>query len=158
MLSQGDMMQFKMSRAAIEARIIKAFPSIMATSFAFVMWLNLLIISGMKKDIVLRAWKCPDWVVALFILACVFTLISADAVNTLGLNLLIVVTQVYFFQGLAIVASFMAEYNWAKMIRWAIYILILSQIYIMIIVSTLGLFDTWFNFRKRIRNTKGEEK
>ena len=158
MLSHGDMMQFKMSRAAIESRILKVFPSIMATSFAFVMWINLLIVSGIKKDIALREWKCPDWVVALFILACVFTLIGAGAVNTLGLNLLIVVTQVYLYQGLAIIASFMAEYNWAKIIRWAIYILILSQIYIMIIVSTLGLFDTWFNFRKRIRNTKGEKK
>ncbi|MBN2296995.1 MAG: DUF2232 domain-containing protein [Deltaproteobacteria bacterium] len=158
MLSPGDMMQFKISRTAIEARIIKVFPSIMATSFAFIMWINLLIVSGIKRDVLLKAWKCPDWIVALFILACVFTLISTDSVNAIGLNLLIVVSQVYFYQGMAIVASFMAEYNWAKIIRWIIYVLILSQIYIMIIISTLGLFDTWFNFRKRIRNTKGDEK
>jgi len=158
MLSPSDMMQFKMSRASIEARIIMVFPAIMATSFAFIMWLNLLIVSGIKRDLSLKEWRCPDWIVALFILACVSILVRIDALNAFGLNLLILVSQVYLYQGLAIVASFMAEYNWAKIFRWIIYILILSQIYIMIIVSTLGLFDTWFNFRKRIRNTKGDER
>jgi hypothetical protein len=158
MLSPSEMMQFKMSRAAIEARIIKIFPAIMATTFAFVMWLNLIILSGIRKDVVLRAWKCPDWVVGGFILAGVFTIIPLNTVNAIGLNLLIVISYAYFYQGLAIIASFMAERNWAKMFRWVIYILILSQIYIMIIIAALGLFDTWFDFRKRIRISKGDEK
>ena len=158
MLSPSEMMQFKMSRASIEARIIKIFPAIMATTFAFVMWLNLVILAGIKKDLVLRTWKCPDWVVAGFILAAVFTIIRMETVHAIGLNLLIVISYTYFYQGLAIIASFMAEHNWAKMFRWVIYILILSQIYIMIITAALGLFDTWFDFRKRIRISKGDEK
>jgi hypothetical protein len=154
MLSPDELMQFKMSRSALQARIINIFPSIMGTTFAFVMWLNLLIVSSIKRNIKLRAWKCPDWVVALFILAGITAIIRVDAVQVFGLNLLIVVSQVYFYQGLAIVASYMAGNNWAKIFRWIIYVLILSQIYIMIIVSALGLFDTWFNFRNRIRNSQ----
>lgn len=158
MLSPSDMMQFKMNRHAIETHIIRIFPAIMATTFAFVMWLNLVVVSGIRKDVSLKAWKCPDWVVGVFILGGVFAIINMDTISAIGLNLLIVVSYVYFYQGLAIVASFMAEHNWAKMIRWGIYVLILSQIYIMIIISALGLFDTWFNFRRRIRNSKGDEK
>ncbi len=158
MLSPSEMMQFKMSRASIEARIIKIFPAIMATTFSFIMWLNLVILAGIKKDLLLRTWKCPDWVVAGFILAGVFTIIRMDPVHAIGLNLLIVISYTYFYQGLAIIASFMAGHNWAKMFRWIIYILILSQIYIMIITAALGLFDTWFDFRKRIRISKGDEK
>ncbi len=157
MLSPSDMMQFKMNRPEIQGRIIDLFPAIMATTFAFAMWINLLIVAAIKKDILLRTWKCPDWVVGIFILAGVLSIITADTVRAFGLNLLIVVVYVYFYQGLAIVASFMAGHNWVRMIRWVIYVLILSQIYIMIIVSALGLFDTWFNFRKRIRTSKGDE-
>ena len=73
-----------------------------------------------------------------------------------GFNLMIVVSQVYFFQGLAIVTAFLTGYNWSKVVRWVVYILIFSQIYIMIAVTALGLFDTWFNFRNRIRSSEGE--
>jgi uncharacterized protein YybS (DUF2232 family) len=66
------------------------------------------------------------------------------------------VGQVYFLQGLAIVSVFMDERKWPGMIRWPIYILILIQIYMMIIVAGFGLFDTWFDFRKRIRTPKGD--
>ena len=126
----------------------------MGTSFAFVMWINLLIVSAIKPDLQLRTWKCPDWVVGVFIAAGIFTLIKVQTLQAIGLNVLIMVTLLYFYQGLAIVAFFMTQRKWARFIKWFIYILILSQIYIMIISAALGLFDTWFNFRKRIRNQK----
>ncbi|MCE5275528.1 MAG: DUF2232 domain-containing protein [Syntrophaceae bacterium] len=156
-LSQQDMAVFRTSRPVLQERIAIMFPSIVLTSTATMLWMNLLIVSRAFKNIVLSAWKAPDWVVAVFILASILTLVKYQSAHVIGLNLLISVGQIYFFQGLAIVACFMNERRWPGFIRWPLYILVLIQIYIMIVVAGLGLFDTWFDFRKRIRTAKGDE-
>jgi len=156
-LSQQDMADFQTSRPVLQERIAIIFPSIVLTSIATMLWVNLLIVSRAFKNIVLSAWKAPDWVVAVFILASILTLVKYQSAHVIGLNLLISMGQIYFFQGLAIVACFMNERRWPGFIRWPLYILVLIQIYIMIVVAGLGLFDTWFDFRKRIRTAKGDE-
>ncbi|MFY9113411.1 MAG: DUF2232 domain-containing protein [Desulfomonilia bacterium] len=155
-LPSGELADFRINRGAMEARITDLFWGIIASSILSIMWLNLVITTALRKTMQLRTWKCPDWFVGFFILSGLFILMKYDNVRVLGLNLMIVVSQVYFFQGLAIVASVMTEYNWSKVIRLVVYILILSQIYIMIVVTALGLFDTWFNFRNMIRSSEGD--
>lgn len=150
-LSAGDFAEFRIGRPATEARLAELFWGLVASSMLSVMWLNVLIASRVIRTVPLSSWRGPDWMVALFILAAMCILVSHRVVHIFGLNLMIIISQIYFFQGLAIVAAFMLGYNWSKVIRWVVYILILSQIYIMIVVAVLGLFDTWFNFRKKIR-------
>ena len=155
-LPSGELADFRINRDAMEARITDLFWGIIASSILSIMWLNLVITTALRKTMQLRTWKSPDWFVGFFILSGLFILMKYDNVRVLGLNLMIVVLQVYFFQGLAIVASVMTEYNWSKVIRLVVYILILSKIYIMIVVTALGLFDTWFNFRNMIRSSEGD--
>ncbi len=155
-LSTNELSEFKQNLQAFQVMIVTLFPSIIISSLAVIMWMNLLIITNKFKAISVKEWKSPDWVVAFFILAGLFTLFEHKILQTIGLNLLIIVGQVYFFQGLAIISVFMDERKWPGMIRWPIYILILIQIYMMIIVAGFGLFDTWFDFRKRIRTPKGD--
>ena len=157
LLSAQDMERFQMSRPVIQARIVSLFPSVVLTSIATILWLNLQIVSGTFRNVALRTWRSPDWVVAFFIFAGILTLVQHPTASAIGLNILITVGQVYFFQGMGIIAYFMNEQKWPGVIRWPLYILILIQIYIMIIVAGLGLFDTWFDFRKRIRAAKGDE-
>ena len=155
-LSSSELSEFKQNLQTFQVMIVTLFPSIIISSLAVIMWINLLIITWKIKTISVKEWKSPDWIVAFFILAGLFTLIEHKILQTIGLNLLVIVGQVYFFQGLAIVSVFMDERKWPGMIRWPIYILILIQIYMMIIVAGFGLFDTWFDFRKRIRTPKGD--
>ncbi|MGC9323728.1 MAG: DUF2232 domain-containing protein [Desulfomonilia bacterium] len=157
-MSAGNLQEFKMNLPALKLRIVTVFPAMVGSTVVFCMWINLLIISRSKNGLNLMQWRCPDWVVAFFILAGVCTLLPYATLRAAGLNLLIMIIQIYFFQGIAIVSFFMAEHSWVRFVRWTIYILIVTQVYIMITVSTIGLFDTWFNFRERIRNApKGEE-
>ncbi len=156
-LSQESLNEFNLNRSAVQERIVQLFWGITASSILSVMWVNLLIAKGPHRHIQLRTWKCPDWIVGIFIIAGLLIVVRHGLANTIGLNLLIVVGQIYFYQGLAVIAAVMFDYEWSKFIRWVIYILILTQIYIMIGVAALGLFDTWFNFRNMIRNTKGED-
>ncbi|HNY64505.1 MAG TPA: DUF2232 domain-containing protein [Deltaproteobacteria bacterium] len=155
--SQAVVENMKEFRSTIEGHAVRLFWGLTASTVLSIMWVNLLIANRVSRRYRLREWRCPDWVVGLFILASVLSLLQYGPANLFGLNLLIVVIQVYFFQGIAIVASVMIQYDWSRFIRYVIYILILTQIYIMIGVAGLGLFDTWFNFRKMIRNSEGEK-
>ncbi|HQI01540.1 MAG TPA: DUF2232 domain-containing protein [Deltaproteobacteria bacterium] len=154
-LSPKVLDEFRLTRPVMESRFVQLFWGISGSFILSIMWLNLLIASRVRA-VKVRTWKSPDWMVVFFILASALVLVQHDLMHTIGLNLLIVVSQIYFFQGLAIVATAAVELNWSRLIRWVIYLLILSQIYIMIGVAALGLFDTWFNFREMIRNKKGD--
>jgi hypothetical protein len=156
-LSAEEMLNFQASRPDIQKRIVTFFPSVVLTSIAIVIWMNLLIVAAAFKNIALRDWRSPDWVIGVFIIAGILTITQHQAVRSIGLNLLIIVGQVYFFQGIAIVASYMSQNRWPGFLRWPLYIFILIQVYIMVIVAGIGLFDTWFDFRKRIRTSKGDE-
>jgi len=149
--------EFSATRAVFEKRFVQLFWGLAASLILFIMWLNLLMASGSRKASRLRDWKSPDWMVGFFIIASAFSVMNYEIIQVIGFNLLIVVSQIYFFQGMGIVSSAMIEHNWVRFIRLVIYILILSQIYIMIVVAALGLFDTWFDFRKMIRNTEGDK-
>ena len=155
-LSSSEMFEFREKLPVFQERLVTLFPSIVVTSAAVIMWINLLIIKWRYRAISIREWKSPDWVVAFFILAGLLSLIQDKYAQVTGLNLLVIVGQVYFFQGLAIISVFMDSRKWPGIIRWPLYILILIQIYMMVIVAGFGLFDTWFDFRKRIRTPKGD--
>jgi len=155
-LSSAELIEFRDSLQRFQVMTVKLFPSIIISSLAVIMWINLLIISTKFKLINIREWKSPDWFVVFFIIAGSLTLFQQTTLNVAGYNLLVLVGQVYFMQGLAIVSVFMDERKWPGLVRWPIYILILIQIYMMVIVAGFGLFDTWFDFRKRIRTPKGE--
>jgi uncharacterized protein YybS (DUF2232 family) len=55
---------------------------------------------------------------------------------------------VYFFQGIAIVSFLFQKKSAPFALRSFFYILIAIQPLFMLLVIGVGLFDTWFNFRK----------
>lgn len=155
-LNPGDITTFNVSRPFVEAGIIKLFPSITVIGTAMIMWFNLVIASKLAFKIDLSQWSCPDWVIIVFIIASVSSILPNKEVNTIGLNLLLIVCIAYFFQGLSVVV-FMFE-TMKIWTGWRIffYMLIITQMYIMIMAILLGLFDNWFYFRKRIK-IKGDQ-
>jgi len=155
-LTPVDMARFTSQRPSYERALTQVMPAIAAATFAFVIWANLLAVAKVDNRHDLQNWRTPDIIVALFILAGACTLAANPTIQTMGLNLLILVSISYFFQGVAIIACYFSARQWSRVLSWAIYLLILSQFYIMILTAALGLFDTWFNFRKRIQR-KGED-
>lgn len=156
MLSGRELQEFMDMLTVVRDRIVLLFPSIVLAGSAFALWLNMVFVASRWQGMVLGEWKSPEWLIAVFIIAGILVVLPEERLSSVGLNLLIVVGQAYFFQGLAIVAVFMNERGWPYLIRWPIYILILIQIYMMVMVAGLGLFDAWFDFRKRIRTSKGD--
>lgn len=155
-LNPADLTSFKTQRPFLEQTITRLLPAMTATTFIFMLWINLLLVAKTNKLIDLRNWRTPDWVVVVFIVSGICTLLAYPVVQTLGYNMFILVSLSYFFQGLSIVAYYLSEHQWVRLLRWVIYLLILSQFYIMMLIALCGLFDTWFYFRKRIQK-EGED-
>lgn len=155
MLDSGELMDFKMRRAGLEERLVNLYPGCMITSVLLLFaWVNALA-AARSLRVQLSSWELPDAMVLVFILSAAATLVPQHAVRVVGMNALIVVAAVYFLQGMAIVTTFFRVRGWHPLWRGIIYVLIFFQVYMMIAISGLGLFDTWLQLRKKIR--KGDE-
>ena len=75
-------------------------------------------------------------------------MIPAGPVKMIGINCLIVLMLVYFFQGIAVVSFFFQQKNAPMALKGFCYFLIAVQVYVLILVIGLGFFDNWIDFRK----------
>ncbi len=96
----------------------------------------------------LSRWSLPEILVWLVILGAGSALLPYAGPQTAGINLLIFLALVYFFQGLAIVSFYLKKYRFSRFKRILLYSLIWIQTYMIIIVALVGLFDIWADFRK----------
>jgi len=146
-------------RSAVELLrnyIPKVLPALLVSAILTITWLNLVLGNWLlkKKDKELTnwpdyiEWKLPEPLVWLVITAGISVFLLPAPISTIGLNVLIVCITVYFFQGLAIVASLLNKWSVPMLIRVLIYALIFIQTYGIIILSFLGLLDVWADFRK----------
>lgn len=151
--------EMKLDQKAIEkagAIILKTFPAIVINSYLTMVWVNILLIKKVlrKKGIVvnsienLNQWQAPFYLVFILIGVCIFMFLPIDAFTVLALNSLIVLIFIYFFQGIAIASFLFQKKNAPWVLRFFFYFLVAIQPIFMLIVTTAGLFDTWFNFRK----------
>jgi uncharacterized protein YybS (DUF2232 family) len=93
-------------------------------------------------------WKAPEILVWVAIASGVLLLVPGFTAKILGLNGLLVLMIIYFFQGIAIVAFFFRKKRIPKAARLILYSLIFIQQLVMLAVIGAGFFDTWFNFRR----------
>jgi uncharacterized protein YybS (DUF2232 family) len=83
------------------------------------------------------------------VIACGLTILLPDKTfKVIGLNGLIVLMTIYFFQGIAIVSFYFEKKGVPRMFKIFIYSLIAIQQIILMAVIGLGFFDVWFDFRK----------
>ena len=131
-------------------------PGMFMISFITTLWLNILIIRKILKykGITLKSiehlnrYKAPDMLVWVFIGCAMALMIPAGPVKIFGINCLIVLMLVYFFQGIAVVSFFFQKKNTPMALKGFCYFLIAVQVYVLILVIVLGFFDHWIDFRK----------
>jgi uncharacterized protein YybS (DUF2232 family) len=136
--------------------LIRILPAMIIVSSLFVTWSNLLIAKPLfkKKGLffpdfgTLNLWKAPDSLIW-FLIACgALLLVPAHPLKIIGLNGLLVILMIYFFQGIAVVSFFFEKKKFPRFLRLIFYSLIaLQQIFLLFIIG-IGLFDMWMNFRK----------
>ncbi len=146
----------KQMLAKASSLLVSAFPSIFINSYLTMIWLNILLIKRLlkTKGIIVKSienldhWKAPEYLVFGVIGLSVLMFFPMGVLTIFALNSLIILMFVYFFQGIAIVSFLFTKKSSPFALRSFFYILIAIQPLFMFLVIGLGLFDTWFNFRK----------
>ncbi len=75
-------------------------------------------------------------------------LFPASVTKLIGLNVLLILMTIYFFQGMAIVSFFFEKKQVPRLFKILLYTLIVLQQLVLLAVIGIGLFDMWLNFRK----------
>ena len=75
-------------------------------------------------------------------------MVPLPPLKVVGINGLLVLMTVYFFQGIAIVSYVFEKKAFPRALRILLYTLIAVQQFLAVAVIGLGFFDIWMNFRK----------
>ena len=140
----------------IQYILVSIIPGLTITSTLLVIWINILVSKVVLKGKFrfhpdyekLNQWQAPDYLVWALISCGMLMLIPAGVTKLIGLNVLLILMTIYFFQGMAIVSFFFEKKQIPRLFKILLYTLIALQQLALIAVIGIGLFDMWFNFRK----------
>ncbi len=140
----------------LNSAFLAVLPGMFVTSFMATIWMNILLIRKLlmrvgihlKQISNLNRFKAPDFLVWPVIGLILVLMTPMTMAKYVAVNCLIVLTLVYFFQGIAVVSYYFQRKKTSPALRIFCYGLIALQIYVLILVIGLGFFDTWIDFRK----------
>ncbi len=140
--------------------LVRIIPAAAVSATLFVTWSALLLSRPMLKSRnldypafgPLNVWKSPDGLVWAVIACGGMLLTPADAIRLTGLNGLIILMTVYFFQGVAIISYYFEKKQFPVFLRCSLYALIAIWQLALLAVIALGFFDIWLDFRKLEKN------
>jgi uncharacterized protein YybS (DUF2232 family) len=140
----------------IEFVMLRMLPGMVISGVLFTSWITVLLAKPLLKRAglpcpdfgALIRWKAPEKLVWVLIGCGLMLMMPASGLKFIGLNGLMVLMQVYFFQGIAIVAFFFEKKRMPVLLRWFLYTLITFQIFLLVLVIAVGLFDMWLDVRK----------
>jgi uncharacterized protein YybS (DUF2232 family) len=96
----------------------------------------------------LARWRSPELLVWALIAALFAVLFASGTLQTVAINVLIIILPVYFLQGLAVVEHFLARTRLTTPLRAFSYLMLLLVNPLPVIVTGVGVFDLWADFRK----------
>ncbi len=159
-VSQESIHLISNSLENIQYVLVRIIPAIIVASILFVSWTNLLLAKPIlqRKELFyprfgpLNQWKAPESLVWGIIGCGVLLLLHHKALKIFGLNGLLILMTIYFFQGIAVVSFYFEKKRFPRFLRIFLYSLIALQQAILLLVIGLGVFDMWMNFRKLEKN------
>jgi uncharacterized protein YybS (DUF2232 family) len=140
----------------IQFVLVRVLPSIGASGALLISWACLLISRPMLRSRglpspefgTLNRWRAPEQLVWVAIACGAMLLIPVQTLKIIGINGVIILMTVYFFQGIAIVSFFFEKKQLPVALRFILYSLIVIQQFLLLVVIGFGFFDMWLNFRK----------
>lgn len=137
-----------------------AYPGLAIAVTGFLALLMLWILNAFSRGLyvipgdVFASWKAPELLVWPLIAAgFVFALVEGEFKQA-SANVLIILLPVYFLQGLAIVTHFFNRRQVPPFMRGCGYVLIAFLNPMPLIITGIGVFDLWIDFRKpRVKTT-----
>jgi uncharacterized protein YybS (DUF2232 family) len=148
--------QVSRTLADVHYYLVRILPSLVVSSTLILIWSSILLARPLlrrKNQFCpdfgrLNQWKAPDFLVWGVITCGLIILIFDNPIMIVGLNVLIILLPIYFFQGIAIVSFFFEKKGVPHKLRVVLYAIIAIQQLLLLAVIGLGFFDMWLNFRK----------
>ncbi len=95
-----------------------------------------------------RYWQLPDKLIWIVIIAGMSILVPTSPMRSFGINVLILLSIIYCFQGLSIAVFFLEKWNIPVFFRSFFYIMIIFQSFGTVLLLVVGIGDIWLDFRK----------
>jgi uncharacterized protein YybS (DUF2232 family) len=154
-LSPEDLEIFTQGIRQAGALIAKVFPALVLVALGTIAAVNMSVIFRLRAkrlpDIPeaeeLLSFRNPDLLVWVVIAAGFALLMAEPNISRIGLNVIVVCGFIYFFQGLAVVLAYFKRIELPSLARLIFWLVLAFQPYLVLAIATLGLFDTWGNFR-----------
>ena len=129
-------------------------PALVITNTGLVAWFNLVLarqallaLDWGKPEPPLYHWSAPDWLIFPVLAAGFLLLVPVSLVRLVSLNVLVILSLLYFCQGVAVIAIWFQRYRVPRPIRCIGYpMLFLHPLFILVII--IGLVDVWLDFRQ----------
>lgn len=132
----------------------QAYVGLAIVSFAVVLAVTILLLSvvargryvisgGLFHDL-----RLPEWLIWFLIVSGFSLLIDFAIMQQIAMNVLTVLLPLYFLQGVAIMTFFFRKKAFSTLSRVFGYVLILVINPLPLLVTAIGVFDMWFDFRK----------
>jgi len=93
-------------------------------------------------------WKLPEPLIWLLIAAGFVAAFGTGIAHATALNLLVVLLPIYFLQGMAVVDCFLRRRALSPLLRSMSYLLVTLVNPLPMIITGIGVFDLWIDFRK----------
>jgi len=96
-------------------------------------------------------FKVPDFFIWVALTSLLVSVLGAKVhwLGSLALNIVNVSALLYFFQGLAVVETFLRFARAGVLVRVIVYLILIGQMFTL--VSLIGLIDFWVEFRQRLK-------
>jgi uncharacterized protein YybS (DUF2232 family) len=155
-VSEDNIRMISDSMDEIKYVFVRIIPALIIVSTLFVSWISLLISKQVlvKKNLfypdfgTLNLWKAPEYLVWVVIASSLMLFIPDKSIKVTGINILLILMAVYFFQGIAIVSFYFKKKQLPQALKVFLYSLIALQHIIFLFIIGLGFFDVWLNVRK----------
>lgn len=136
--------------------MLRILPAIVIASTILVVWSNLLLVRPLLRNNrlfcpdfgTLSKWEAPESLIWFAILSGILIVLPNKGLKLLGINGLIVMVVIYFFQGIAIVSFYFDKKGFPKILRGILYSLIALQQFVLLLVVAAGFLDLWIDFRR----------
>ena len=93
--------------------------------------------------------KAPEWLNWALLGASIIALLKGNSIEILGRNLVIIFAVPYFFIGMGLIHMIVKKFALSNFALTAIYLLIITLVWPMIIVVLLGFFEPFTSLRSR---------
>ena len=155
-MAEEHLLLVKESLEQIQYVFVRILPALAVVSTLMVTWTSLLLSRPLLRRMnlfipdfgSLNRWKAPDPLVWGVIGSGLMLLIPSSGIKLAGINGLLILMTIYFFQGIAIISYYFEKKRFPRILRVFLYALIALQQLLLLLVIGVGFFDIWLNFRR----------